>query len=85
MLLLYMIMVLLGCGVLYQLSPALDTTSWRSLCKYLIYHLANFKLSWPYWSHWEQDFVNASYGEDDTMRCKYSSYTVLLHTINVIL
>jgi hypothetical protein len=30
--------------------------------------LCNFKLAWPYWANWEEEFFNAAYAEDDAMR-----------------
>lgn len=45
-----------ACIVLYQLAPAMDTTSWKSITTWLSYQLVNFKLSWPYWDYWATEF-----------------------------
>lgn len=57
-----------GCGVIFQLTPALDTCSWRGVARYLQLHLVNFKLVWPYWSNWADEVTGATYGEHDAMR-----------------
>ena len=61
-------LISIGCEVLFQVPPALDTSCWRNICKYIQFHLANFKLSWPYWSHWEQEYLAANYGDQDAVR-----------------
>ena len=47
-----------GCVGLYQLAPAMDTSAWKAITTWLSYHLANFKLSWPYWQYWSEEYTS---------------------------
>ena len=55
-------MVATACIGLYQLAPAMDTLAWRSLTQWLSFHLVNFKLSWPYWQYWSQEYAAVTEG-----------------------
>ncbi len=46
-------------GSLFQLVPAMGTSSWRELTKFLTSHLLNTQLTWPLWTQWGEDYVNA--------------------------
>ena len=57
-----------GAGVLYRLVPAMDTGAWRELAQWITYHLVNFRLAWPYWTYWGQDYKPDSEDGDQVTR-----------------
>ena len=57
-----------GAGVLYRLVPAMDTCAWREVAQWVTYHLVNFRLAWPYWAYWAQDFKPDSEDSDEVTR-----------------
>lgn len=46
-------------GVLAQLFPAMDTSAWRAVTRWLSCHLTNSKLAWPYWDYWASEYSEA--------------------------
>lgn len=51
----YAVAIALGALLIYQLMPSLDHSVLREYSTWLSFHLANTKLSWPYWDHWIED------------------------------
>lgn len=53
-------------GVLAQLFPAMDSTSWRNITAWMSSHLANTKLAWPFWDYWSEEYAGSA--EDSVHR-----------------
>lgn len=47
-------------GVLAQLFPAMDSSAWRNVTRWLSSHLTNTKLAWPFWDSWANEYAESA-------------------------
>lgn len=50
----------LGALLIYQMLHMMDPTAIQEYAKWLAFHLANTRLSWPYWDHWVNELQDDS-------------------------